>query len=78
MREKLLENVAEILEIAPSKLEWNINFKSMEFNFNSLRGYAILIMIEEEFGVEMTVEQFIEAQTLSDLLGYIEPQREKQ
>ncbi|MDR0596834.1 MAG: acyl carrier protein [Clostridiales Family XIII bacterium] len=71
MKEKLIAELAEILETEQSELNTDTMFKVDEFEWDSLKGFAILIMIEETFGVEVSVDDFIEAKTVGDLIGLI-------
>jgi acyl carrier protein len=71
MEEKLLENMADVLETEPDELSLDTEFKVDEYDWDSLKGYAILVMLEEEFGVQMSVDDFIKAQTIRDLFGYV-------
>lgn len=71
MEERFIENMAEILEVEPERLSMDTNFKTNEFEWDSLKGYAMIVMMEEEFSVEISVNKFIEAKTVGDLYQYI-------
>jgi acyl carrier protein len=71
MEERFIENMAEILEVEPEKLGMDTYFKTSEFEWDSLKGYAMIVMIEEEFDVQISVNKFIEARTVGDLFQYI-------
>lgn len=72
MEEKLIEYIAEILEVEEEELSLETAFKVDEYDWDSLKGYAMLVMLEEEFGVELSVDDFIEASTIQDLFDYIQ------
>jgi acyl carrier protein len=72
MGEKLIELSAEILETDASELTLDTPFKSDRFLWDSLKGFAMLIMLEDDFNTKVSVDDFIAASTLRDLLAYIE------
>lgn len=72
MEEKLLEQMADILEADIAELDLETEFKDDKFDWDSLKGYAMLVMLEEEFNIEMTVEDFIETKKIKDLYDYIQ------
>lgn len=72
MESKLLENMAEILEVEVEELALETEFKLDKYDWDSLKGYATLVMLEEEFGVEMPVDDFIEAKKIRNLYKYIQ------
>ncbi|MBN7774064.1 acyl carrier protein [Clostridium aminobutyricum] len=69
---KLIEHMAEILEVEQEELLLDTAFKADKYDWDSLKGYAMLVMLEEEFGIEMPVDDFIEAKTIRDLFDYIQ------
>jgi acyl carrier protein len=71
MEEKFITELADILETEPGELEPDTEFKADRFDWDSLKGYAILLMLEEEFGVNLSVDDFIKVQTIRDLFGYV-------
>jgi acyl carrier protein len=72
MKEKLIELSAEILETDASELTLDTPFKDDRFLWDSLKGFAMLIMLEEDFDTRVSVDDFIAASTLRDLLAHIE------
>lgn len=71
MIEKLIENMADILEVEVEELKLETAFKVEKFDWDSLKGYVMLVMLEEEFEVDMPVDDFIKAQTVGDLHEYV-------
>jgi acyl carrier protein len=71
MEQRFLENMADILEVDASELSLDTDFREPRFDWDSLKGYAVLVMIEEEFGKELELDQFIEAGTIGDLLRHV-------
>jgi len=71
MEEKLKNELADILETESKELDLDTEFKVDRFEWDSLKGYAILVMLEDEFGVQVSVDDFIAAKTVRDLLTFI-------
>jgi acyl carrier protein len=72
MKEKLIELSAEILETEVSELTLDTPFRDDRFLWDSLKGFAMLIMLEEDFDTKVSVDDFIAAKTLRDLLSFID------
>lgn len=62
-----LELVAEILEVDASTLSGATDFRSDVPDWDSMRGFSILCMIEDEYGVRMEVPEFLECVTIDQL-----------
>ena len=60
-----LDRVANILE-TPS-VTGDLEFRSVR-GWGSMMGFALFIMLEDEYGVKLTPEQFRELKTVSDLM----------
>ncbi|MDR2162843.1 MAG: acyl carrier protein [Clostridiales Family XIII bacterium] len=71
MEEKLLISLADILEVDEDAVTLDTEFKTDAFDWDSLKGYATLVTIEDEFGVTVSVDDFIAAKTPRDLLSLI-------
>jgi len=69
MKEKFIEDMADILEVEANELTVDTDFREKRFDFNSLKGYAMIVMMEEEFGKEVEVDDFIAAVTVGDLIN---------
>lgn len=59
--------VAEILEVQPEELSPETDFRNEVGDFDSLRGFALLCMFEDDYGAVVTVDEFISCQTVGDL-----------
>jgi len=64
--EKFLELVAEIFEVESDKITMDTIFRDLD-DFSSLAGYSLIIMMEEEYGVRVSVDEFMECNTIGDL-----------
>lgn len=63
---RFLELVADIFEIDSKELTLDTVFRELD-DFSSLVGYSLIIMMEEEYGVRVSVDEFIKCETLGDL-----------
>ena len=64
--DKFLELVADIFEVDSKELTLDTVFRDLD-DFSSLVGYSLIIMMEEEYGVRVSVDEFMECNTLGDL-----------
>ena len=64
--DKFLELVADIFEVDSKELTLDTEFRNLD-DFSSLVGYSLIIMMEEEYGVRVSVDEFMECNTLGDL-----------
>jgi acyl carrier protein len=61
-----LDRVADILEVPEATEE--LEFRSVP-GWGSMMGFALFIMLEDEYGAKMTPEQFRELKTVADLMS---------
>ena len=64
--QKFLELVAEIFEVEPDTITMETVFRDLE-DFSSLVGFSLIVMMEDEFGVKVSVDEFMECNTIGDL-----------
>ena len=62
--EEFLAKVAEILEISSATPE--LDFRTVE-DWDSMKGFMLLVMLENDYGRPMTVETFLATKTVGDL-----------
>ena len=65
---EFLDRVANILEAPDVTPE--LEFRSVR-GWGSMMGFALFIMLEDEYGVKLTPEQFRELKTVSDLIAVV-------
>jgi acyl carrier protein len=61
-----LDRVADILEVPEATEE--LEFRSVP-GWGSMMGFALFIMLEDEYGAKITPEQFRELKTVADLMS---------
>lgn len=65
-RDDFLGRVADILEVPAVTPE--LEFRSVP-GWGSMMGFALYIMLEDEYGVKITPEQFRELKTVDNLMS---------
>jgi|GEM_PF-285743 len=65
---KFLEAIAEILEMEVEEISLGTDFRSEVPNWDSLKGFSILVMVEEEYGKKISVDEFLKMDTLGEIL----------
>ena len=64
--QKFLELVAEIFEVEPDTITMETVFRDLE-DFRSLVGFSLIVMMEDEYGVKVSVDEFMKCNTIGDL-----------
>ena len=65
--EKFLELTAEIFEVEPEEITMDTVFREEIEDFGSLMGFSLIVMMEDEYGVKVSVEEFLKCKTVGDL-----------
>jgi acyl carrier protein len=76
MKEKLIEELAEALEMDPGMIKLEDNFRDYE-TYDSLTELSVLAMLDSEFGVEIEMNEFNKYITVEDLLKLVESHNSK-
>ncbi|MBE0655564.1 MAG: acyl carrier protein [Bacteroidales bacterium] len=71
MKEKLIINLADALEIESDKIKMEDQFRDYE-TYSSLSELSVLAMLDSEFGVEIEMREFNKYKTVGDLLQLLE------
>jgi len=64
---EFIEKISEILEVEPESLTPKTDFRNEIPFWDSLKGFGIIVLIEEDYGKKLTVEEFLEQKTIGDL-----------
>jgi acyl carrier protein len=70
MKEKLINALAEALEMEPAKIKTEDVLRNYE-NYSSLSELSILAMLDTEFGIEIEMNEFNKYKTVGDLVQLI-------
>ena len=65
--DKFIELAAEVFEVEPDEITMDTVFRQEIEGFNSLVGFALIVMMEDEYGVRVSVDEFLECKTVGDL-----------
>lgn len=65
--EHFLEEIAEILETEVENISMETDFRKEIEDWSSMMGFAILVFLEDDYGVKMNVEEFLKKKTIQDL-----------
>jgi len=64
---EFLNKIAEILDVDSVTTE--LDFRSVD-DWDSLKGFSIIVLMESDYGKPMTVEQFLNCKTVADLATF--------
>ena len=65
--DKFIELVAEVFEVEPEKITMDTVFRKEIEGFSSLVGFSLIVMMEDEYGVKVSVDEFLRCKTEGDL-----------
>lgn len=65
--DKFIELVAEVFEVEPEEISMETVFREEIDDFSSLVGFSLIVMMEDEYGVRVPVDEFLECKTVGDL-----------
>ena len=65
--QKFIERFAEVVEVSPGSLSMNTRFREEVPYWSSLLGFGLLTMIQMEYGVQLSLDDFMKAETVDDL-----------
>ena len=65
--EEFLPKIAEILEV--ESVTPDFKFREID-EWDSLKGFSIIVLMEQDYGKEMPVETFLACETVGDLAKF--------
>ena len=68
--EEFVEKIAEIFEVDTKDLSLESDFRKIVDTFDSMMGFSILCMISDDYGVDISVPDFLKCKTIADLYQY--------
>lgn len=69
--ENFLEVIADILEVDVEEICMETDFRKDVKYFDSLKGFLMITMAEDDLGVQISVEQFLKFRTIGDIYNFI-------
>ncbi len=70
--ERFIELVAEILEVDSKELSQDTYFRDATDSFDSMMGFMLICMMEDEYGTRVSVDNFLQCKTIGDLFNQVE------
>ena len=70
MKEKLINSLAEALEMEPDLIKPEGIFRNYE-NYSSLTELSVLAMLDSDFGIEIEMKEFNNYKTVEDLINLV-------
>lgn len=64
---EFLEKIAEILEV--ESVTPDFEFRTIE-DWDSMKGFSIIVLMESDYGRQMSVEEFLKCEKVSDLAAF--------
>lgn len=65
--ETFIEQVAEVFEVEPEEITMDTVFREEIDGYSSLVGFSLIVMMEDEYGVRVPVEELLKCKTVGDL-----------
>lgn len=69
--EKFLELMADIFDVDAEDISLDTVFRDEIEDFSSLMGFSIIVTMEEEYHVKISVKEFLACKTLGDIYAKI-------
>jgi acyl carrier protein len=70
MKEKMINALAEALEIDAAMIKEDDNFRDYEA-YSSLTELSVLAMLDSDFGIEIEMKEFNRYKTVKDLIDLV-------
>ncbi len=70
-QEIFFEKVAEILECNPEEISLETNFREDIEDWDSLKGFSLLILFDEVYNKKISVNEFLKCNTIKDLYNSV-------
>ena len=67
---EFLEKMAVILDVDTSEINLSTKFRDIN-GWGSMVGFSMLIMMEEDYGVKISVDEFLKLNTLGEIYAKI-------
>lgn len=67
--EKFLEFISEILEVEFGEVSMDTDFRNDIENWDSMKGFAIICMVDDEYDIQIDVPTFLKLKTVGDIFN---------
>ena len=65
--EEFAAKIADILEV--DSVTPDFRFRTVD-DWNSLKGFSLMVLMEQDYGKEMSVDEFLGCETVNDLAKF--------
>lgn len=65
--EQFIKLTAEVFEVDPSSISCDTVFREEIEDWSSMMGFALIVMMEDEYQVNVPVNEFLQCKTIGDL-----------
>ena len=72
-QEQYFKDIAEILEVDPGSLSLETDFRKAADSWSSMTGFAMIIYLEDAYGVSVDPDLFSSLNTLGELYSLVAP-----
>lgn len=76
--QKFMEIIADALDVAVDELDFETDFRKDIEYFDSLKGFLMITLVEDEFNVKIPVEEFLKFKSVGDMYKYTMKYNEEQ
>jgi len=67
---KFLEIIADALDVTTDEIKLDSDFRKEIEYFDSLKGFLMITLVEDEYNVKVPVEEFLKFKTVRDMYDY--------
>jgi acyl carrier protein len=64
---EFIEKMADILECEPEEISFDTDFREEIEDWDSLKGFSMLILFEEDYDKKMSVNEFLNCKKIKNL-----------
>ena len=68
---KFFEQLAEILEVPATSISLEMDFRKDIDDWDSMKGFSVLILLEDEYGVILDIPDFLSISTVGELFAKV-------
>lgn len=68
---KFIREIADILECEPDDISFDTDFREDVEDWDSLKGFSMLILFEEDYDKKMSVNEFLNCKKIKDLFDAV-------
>jgi len=67
-----LSHIAEILEVSADRVDLATDFRRDLPDWDSMKGFAIIVMLADDYGLTVEIPDFLNCRTIGDLWALVQ------